>query len=414
MQQLFDQSTSGGYELESVAIGSLLVQREKYENYPPCQRAYIWPKRYKQRLIDSILRGLPINPICVFRERNVFKGVLYWIVDGQQRLRTVFDFADGKFQTLSDLRDEPMLRPIEPDRYYDELSADAKGQFDGYILRFALLRVQPEKMGTVFRRMQWQKKLTMAERIWSYGGRTVEIYHELKGHRFFELIYPQYVSGTDRKQTYQLMLMALLMEVRGAFCNMTTPNIVNSAAGIVEYPNDIADRVNDHLNKATHAFYGINATSMSEFVPLYQAVMLLEQAGFSISDSEEGCLTGWHMAKKKESLNVKRQYGKDLSLQILRVNKQLVFWQEEWSKVAGMEGLFRCDPKRRFDMLDRLDAWEKQKGRCAVCGKTMLMGKVIGHHVVPHSQGGLTDSSNCMLVHRHCHQKAVPLPMPGV
>jgi len=205
-----------------------------------------------------------------------------------------------------------------------------------------------------------------------------------------------------------------VMESRGTFCNLTTPNIVDSAAGVIEYSNSIIDQVNEHLNGMIHAFYGVSASSMNEFVPLYQAVLLLEDAGINVFDSERGCLTSWYIAKRKESLDVKKQYGKDLFLSLLRVNRQLIFWQEEWEKITSTAGLIKRDPKRQFSLLDRLEAWERQGGKCAVCSKAMTLGKAVGHHIVPHSQGGPTEHHNCALVHEKCHREAISPGLPGL
>ena len=61
---------------------------------PDFQRNLVWPTRKKCELIESILMGIPL-PAFYVREKD--NGV-YVVVDGKQRLTTLFDYIDGKFK----------------------------------------------------------------------------------------------------------------------------------------------------------------------------------------------------------------------------------------------------------------------------------------------------------------------------
>lgn len=60
---------------------------------PPFQRELVWGLHQKCELIESIIMGIPIP---VFYVRENADGV-YIVVDGKQRLTTLFDFINGKF-----------------------------------------------------------------------------------------------------------------------------------------------------------------------------------------------------------------------------------------------------------------------------------------------------------------------------
>ena len=60
---------------------------------PPFQRDCVWKSHQKSELIESIIMGIPIP---VFYVRENCDGV-YVVVDGKQRLTTLFEFIDGKF-----------------------------------------------------------------------------------------------------------------------------------------------------------------------------------------------------------------------------------------------------------------------------------------------------------------------------
>jgi hypothetical protein len=71
---------------------------------PNFQRRAVWKKRAKSFLIDTILRGLPI-PIIFLRDLPADLVTLKAkrdVVDGQQRLRTIFSFIDP--QLLKDFK----------------------------------------------------------------------------------------------------------------------------------------------------------------------------------------------------------------------------------------------------------------------------------------------------------------------
>lgn len=60
---------------------------------PELQRYYVWDKREASRFIESILLGLPVPSI--FLARTVDED--YLIVDGYQRIMTVYDYIKGVF-----------------------------------------------------------------------------------------------------------------------------------------------------------------------------------------------------------------------------------------------------------------------------------------------------------------------------
>ena len=75
---------------------------------PENQRLYVWPLEKQKMLIDSIMRGLPINAIYLAVKR-VRGRTLYYIEEGQQRLETLWRYRTGRFayegKTFGDLSD---------------------------------------------------------------------------------------------------------------------------------------------------------------------------------------------------------------------------------------------------------------------------------------------------------------------
>ncbi|MEG5044658.1 DUF262 domain-containing protein [Microcoleus sp. B4-C1] len=73
-----------------------LVRRLESEDVfiPDFQRAYVWKPKQASRFIESLLLGLPVPGIFLAKERETKKLL---VIDGQQRLRSLLYFYQGKF-----------------------------------------------------------------------------------------------------------------------------------------------------------------------------------------------------------------------------------------------------------------------------------------------------------------------------
>ncbi len=108
---------------------SVFQLKRKWEKTPPMlnlapdfQRGFVWTNKQKSELIESILMGIPL-PLIYVKENE--KGV-YVIVDGKQRLNTLFGFINNEFalERLSILKDRNGLRfseltPLEQNKIED-------------------------------------------------------------------------------------------------------------------------------------------------------------------------------------------------------------------------------------------------------------------------------------------------------
>lgn len=75
---------------------------EKYKDNdlilnPDYQRYYVWDTKKASNLIESIILNIPIPVIFTSEDNGEDKGDE--VIDGQQRLQSIFSFIDGKFQT---------------------------------------------------------------------------------------------------------------------------------------------------------------------------------------------------------------------------------------------------------------------------------------------------------------------------
>jgi len=147
------------------------IEDKSIDLQPNFQRGEVWPIAKKQRLIDSILRDWHVPPIHVV----VAPSNKQLVLDGQQRLVAIRDFAANKFPvdgTVPPISDELLsLNGL----YFSELSPKWKRQFNQFTLRlFRITDYKPSEPGELFFRLNQPSALTAAEQRNAFFGDTRE------------------------------------------------------------------------------------------------------------------------------------------------------------------------------------------------------------------------------------------------
>lgn len=101
---------------------------------PKFQRRSVWKSVAKSYFIDTLLRGFPVPPIHIRLTTDLSRGALREVVDGQQRLRAIFDFIGGKFRISRQVQAE------WSNKRYDQLSDAERARLLGY--RFQVYQYQ--------------------------------------------------------------------------------------------------------------------------------------------------------------------------------------------------------------------------------------------------------------------------------
>lgn len=129
---------------------TLEILHKKWEDgeieIPRFQRGFVWTKTQASRLIDSFLLGLPVPAIFLYSEHGSDK---YLVIDGQQRLRSVFSYFDGRFPP-TEVGNPPPAAPdngsvfrlvgLPSSRYYRHFDFHGLPERDRRRLRNAVLR----------------------------------------------------------------------------------------------------------------------------------------------------------------------------------------------------------------------------------------------------------------------------------
>ena len=110
-------------------IATICNSKKSIDPRPDYQRPPVWTKKQQQLLIDSILREYDI-PKMYWRKVKRDDGIEYEVIDGQQRLRTVWSFKEGEFALAKDA-DHVNGKPIA-NKKCDDLDMEIRSIFDTY------------------------------------------------------------------------------------------------------------------------------------------------------------------------------------------------------------------------------------------------------------------------------------------
>ena len=188
---------------------------------PPYQRqSDVWSQSKRQLLLDSILNGFDV-PKLYFHEffpPQSHDGVLhtYAIVDGKQRLQSVFSFLEGDFPLSDDftLFSDPTRQLAG--LTYQELARqhpDLKARLDGFVLPIVTIRTtDTDLIEEMFSRLNEASPLNAAEKRNAFGTPLAAEIREVAKHSFFTERLP---FDNKRYRHYELATKFLYLESAG-------------------------------------------------------------------------------------------------------------------------------------------------------------------------------------------------------
>lgn len=166
-------------ELRDRTVWQIYRMRERIQLDPDYQRlGNIWAPDNRQLLIDTILNKFDVPKIYLHKfAKPLAKGTKtfeYAIVDGKQRLETLWSFVDGKIALADDFSLFRDLKIKAEGMTYGELGKeypDLKADFDGFLLSVIVIETDDlEMIEEMFSRLNEAAPLTAAEKRNAYGG----------------------------------------------------------------------------------------------------------------------------------------------------------------------------------------------------------------------------------------------------
>ena len=204
-------------------LATIFGLRERIDTNPDYQRPPVWSKSQKQLLIDTILRGYDI-PKMYWRkvDKNPDK---YEVVDGQQRLRTIWEFMNGDF-SLGKNADPVNGLDLKGITYNGNgktsLPVDLRLSFDTYTLDVIVLTdTDEEEVREMFLRLQNGTSLKAQEKRNAMTGNMRDFVKQVASHQLFD-----HCKFDNARYTYDLIAAQMIkIELEGGSCNVKNADL---------------------------------------------------------------------------------------------------------------------------------------------------------------------------------------------
>lgn len=179
--------------LQNTTILRVFSEKDEIDISPEYQRnGSVWTTEKKKLLIDSILNDYDIPKIYFHkftREEKKETGKQYSIIDGRQRLETIWSFMENSFPLSIDFeyQDDELLK-LGGMTYQDiaQNYPKIKIKFDSFVL--PIIGVSSDDLDLIedmFSRLNEAVPLNSAEKRNAFGGAMVSAIREISKHNLF-------------------------------------------------------------------------------------------------------------------------------------------------------------------------------------------------------------------------------------
>jgi hypothetical protein len=395
---------------------------------PGFQRQSVWKDRDRAKLIDSILRRYPLPAIFLYKREHAGDFV-YDVIDGKQRLETIFRFMRvlrPSFSTRFQLRPEADVTDVD----WPLLRRKGlKALLTGYELPVIEVDGELSDIIDVFVRINSTgKALTGQEKRHArycdslFLKEASRLAQRFEG--FFlahEILSPGQVS---RMKHVELVCELMLSLVRG--------DVLNKKAALdrVMASHDFDGRqlgkaarlTTTTLNRIGRMFPHLRSSRLSQATDFYSLAVLIgkfEQEGLILTDRRRNRLA-WDLLKafgmevdtmrelQRKAKNIPAGYDlyRDYLLTVSQMTDDVAQRRKREQILRSiLESLFaRKDAQRGFTAEQRRIIWnEAAQRKCTKCGGKLTWDDFTVDHIDPHSRGGPSRLDNAALMCVSCN-----------
>ena len=334
---------------------------------PPYQREFVYNDEQAEAVIQTVLKGFPLNVMYWVKVEND----RYEVLDGQQRTLSVMQYLAHKFSVTLDGK-QYYWDSLPDDKYHDIMNYEfmvyiCEGEASEKLDWFRVVNIAGEKLTEQELRnsVYTGKWLSDAKRYFS------------KRNCAAKLMSDKYITGDPNRQ--ELLEKAL--------------------RGICEYQNisEITEYMAQHKSDE----------DADELWQYFQDVVHWVEKIFPKYFSDMKGLDWCHLYNKYHN----RTYNSaTLAAEVKRLHED-----EDVKKPKGIYEFLLCrdtDPfagrllnLRTFDKRDKLAVYSRQNGICPICKEHFEFDEMEGDHIRPWSKGGQTTPDNCQMLCKSCNEK---------
>lgn len=424
---------------ESVSIGVLVQRRNVINDSPAYQReSGVWSVERQQLFLDSLFNRFDI-PKLYFDDLRGKRGRYDWaVIDGKQRLNTIWDFADGKVALADDFKlyDEPdpgrKQPPIPGGSRFADLSEHWKEEFKNISISVTMVEEATEDdIEELFSRLNNGEPLSAAEKRNARAGAMNELIREVAKHKFFV----KHVSFSNKR--YQFLEVAakfVLIEDtarsgkdQDPFCDLKKKFLdklveENKALARSE-SNKLLKQVNDGLNRLCRLFAEHDPLlSKQAYPPMYYLFARL-------MDQEYGHKNLFGLLKrfipefqKRRLANLSKPEGEQ-DAKLIEFGRLIQQGTNDLNSLRDRVSILRRyfladhpdvdikDRRRQFTHEERWVIWVRAEKKCQKCSQELpTLEAMQADHFKQHAHGGATSLANARCLCANCNGEARERP----
>jgi len=374
-----------------------LYQAKKLVFNTEYQRSAVWKRPRKQLLVDSILRQYDISTIFL---RQCEDGT-FECLDGQQRLRAIFDFMKDGYPLSPDITPE-----IEQEIIYSKLPDGLRSRIREFIVNSNLVsNIDEETTSDIFLRLQEGMPLNSAEKLNAMQGRMRRRVIELSRHPFFANIGVADNRFAHRYLAAQMISLAVAKTLIDTKFRSIKKNYLDYKSR--DLPSALVERIKSNLTLLENSLRTKASAirSRADIITLFTVANTL-RGEYSITDIEKNfgkfILSFLMKIEEYDSLptnNKNREiFAKyeDARRSSIDTSKNIRTRHDIMlSKFLETNpSVIPKDPNRLFSEAERLALYLRADGRCEKCKKATKFEDGDADHKKRHADGGKTILSN--------------------
>lgn len=337
-----------------VAYGGKLDVRPKY------QREFVYKDKQRNAVIDTLLKGFPLN-VMYWAKRE---DGTYEVLDGQQRTISICQYLNHDFSIVDDGNI----------KYIDNWEDDVRDLINNYELEVYICE------GGDTEKLEWFKTINIAG-------------EKLSDQELRNAVY----SGTwlTESKRYFSRVGCPAMKVGEKFvnCDVIRQGLLEKALSWIA----------DAQKKSIEEYMACHQhdKECSELWDYYRNVIEWVQMTFikyrkEMKGVDWGELYQRYHTEHYDTAAIEEEVA-NLMADVDVTNKKGIYkyvltHEERWLSI------------RSFSPSDKRTAYERQNGVCPICGKTFRIDEMEADHITPWSKGGHTTPDNCQCLCRECNR----------
>jgi len=410
------------------SIGTFLTERNVINDSPTYQReSGVWSSEKQQLFLDSLFNGYDVPKLYLHDLRGSDPRHDYAIIDGKQRLSTIWRFLDGGVSLASDFDLFSSQRGQEapsPGSRYRELTNYWQEFFKNRSLDVVLVQnADEEDIEDLFSRLNNGEPLNAAEKRNAVGGDMCALIRDIASHQFFR---SKLGFSNRRYQHYEASAKLLLIESNveaggDIFADLKKrylDKLVQDHRHLERAARDnLRSRVEMQLRAMGRVFVRSDPLLTKQaYAPVYYLfvkVMEREYAHRSLFPRLKAFLPTFNVRRQQNLLlpedqrdpvlvdfgRLMQQGTNDRSSLQQRVSVLRRYFLEEYPDTALR------DPRRAFSQEERLALYTLSHRRCTGCGTDLReLEEMQADHHLRWSHGGPTTLANARALCATCNQ----------